>query len=189
MSKKNKEQDLKINNKVKKDSTFWISIFILILMVASVVAFALSGAPSGGSVQNADQDFPFGQNFQNPETGELYWGARINGESFIFFNIDGYDQALIEAGLAKKIGEQTSIKIYVDEGYTSTESVFLVEKGLTGLGIGFEEIETMGVCESNVLVFTQNVSYSGDCMKFISNEDDAQLVADKVLYHLIKNFN
>ncbi len=170
-------------NKVEFNSTFWASMFIMVIMILSIVGFALSGS-SGGSSGSSD-NVPLGQIFQNPDTGELYWGIIKNGEKFIFMTIEGYDEAFIEKGIANKIKEQTYVEIYVDANFTSSDSIYLIEKAMNALEILHSRTPTQ-ICNENTLVFTTNTSLTGNCIKFISTNEDAYPKADKIVYHMLK---
>ena len=169
---------------IKKDSTFWMSMFILIIMVFSTLGFALMSG--GGSTSSSDGSLPSEVVFQQFENeGQVFWGAIKNNEQFIFMSIDGFDADLVSTGLANKIKSQTSVELYIDDEFTSSDALYLIEKALRGLKIKYNRTNDLK-CESNTLVFMTNSSIEGDCIKFISNNDDAYLKAETLTYHLVK---
>ena len=105
MSKNNKHlvKDKKMSQEKKeKKKNLIISLFILAIMVLSVVGFAMmSGGGSGTNNNGTPNEIPF-QQFQDPETGIIFWGAIRNSEQFIFENIDGFEAKIEEKELAKK---------------------------------------------------------------------------------------
>ena len=116
------------NKKIDKTKIF--SIFLLLLMVLSVFSYALLF--SNNSYHGNNQNVPFGQIFQNSQTGELIYGAVLNGETFIFQNISGFETREDLREISNSIKNENSISIYVSNSSESS-SIFLVEKTLKSL--------------------------------------------------------
>jgi len=166
-------------------------IFLLIIMVLSIVGFALS---SGGGYTSNDtpnnQDFSLREKaFQNSQTGESYWGAVINKERFIFQNgIDGYEEFTQIKELSKKIKSKNLIKIQIAKDYQNQDSIYLIEeKLLPALNIGYQRIATNETCDENTLVFTNNASESTTCLEFVAPQGEEANFADILTYHMIKD--
>ncbi|MDA3855834.1 MAG: hypothetical protein PF569_06230 [Candidatus Woesearchaeota archaeon] len=185
MSKNNKEIVKGRIEKKEKNKVLIPSIVLLVIMVFSMFGFALSG--SGGSSSSGDgSDIAFGQNFQNPQTGELYYGTVKNGEQFVYNTIDGYDAALVEAGIARKLKELSYVNLYVDSDFNSSNARYLIEKSLRANDIVYNQVFD-GECSENTLVLTINPLYNGsECIKFIASNKDAEERAKILSYHLVK---
>lgn len=186
MAKNNKKQissKKEYERKQEKKITF-MSVFILIIMCLSVVGFAVI---SGGGRSNSDNglpsEIPF-QQFQDPNTGTIFWGAVRNSEQFVFESIDGYEEEVGLSEIANNIKSKNSVSVYVDGSFNSPESVYLIEKALKGLKIDY--VETVDdSCAVNKLVLTGNRSFSGDCLVFESLENTYDKT-EILVYHLVK---
>lgn len=179
------KRDVVKKKKVKFDGNFWMSIFILTIMVLSIVGFAMMSG-NYGSKGGSSTSLPSNLDLQEfNQNGEVFWGAIRNNEQFVFMNIEGYDSNLVMAGLARRIKSQSSVNVYVDLGFESSDSLYVVEKALRGLKIDSHRVSE-SECNSNTLVFTNNASFEGDCMKFISSNAEAYANADVLVYHLVK---
>lgn len=171
----------KKTQKIEKNSTFWMSIFIIAIMILSIGGFAMSGT----SFQSSNK-IPDEVAFQQFETeGQIFWGAVKNKEQFIFLDIAGFDNQTEELEIATQIKLQNNINIYIDEGFESSDTIFLLEKALRGLRINSQQITTKE-CNSNTLILTNNESLEGNCIKFISNNEDAYRKAEIVTYYLVQ---
>ena len=167
----------------KKDNkTIFMSLFILVIMLLSVAGFALMSGGGGAASGEVPDEFPLQQ---IEYEGQVFWYAIRNSEQFIFESIDGFEEDLVMKGLASKIKSQDVVEIYVDDNFTNSDSLFLVEKALRGIKIPFGRVDEFK-CESNTLVFSDNESLSGDCMKFIASNEDAYEKANMLVYHLVK---
>lgn len=164
-----------------------MSLFILVIMVFSVAGFALMmGGGTGNGDGNTPNEVPF-QQFNDQQTGQVFWGAIKNGEQFIFMSIEGYENNTQMANLAEKIKTKQSINVYVDESFKSSDAVFLIEKGLTGLDIDHNRV-TEKQCTENTLVLTTNSIGYESCMVFESENSNAYQKADILVYHLITDY-
>lgn len=189
MSKNNKYlvKDKKLSQEKKqKKKNMIISLFILAIMVLSVVGFAMmSGGGSGTNSDGVPSEIPF-QQFKDPNSGIIFWGAVRNSEQFIFENIDGFESKLEEKNLADKIKEQESINIYIDKGFDSSETILLFEKGLRGIKTPFNLVNQFE-CNSNTIIFTNNEKNEyKTCIVFLSSNEEAYNKTNYVLYHLIQ---
>lgn len=170
---------------------FIASMVLLFIMLFSIAGFALvsSGGgifTSGSSSQSVRGDVPLGQHFQDSTTGQLYWGAVIGGEQFIFYNgINGYEENYEMMNLAEEIKSQEMISVYVDDGFFSDDSIFVITKALNALGIPNVRISNPD-CSPNVLFMTNNLSMEGNCMIFMAEEGAEFFMADPLVFHLIK---
>jgi len=183
MVKKNKKEDNYDEPQGKV-----AAIIILIIMVLSIAGFAvLMGGPAvdNGSNSNLASEVPMGEIFQNPNTGEVYLGTIRNNEQFIFQDITGYEEDLQMLDIAENIKSKEVIEVYVDSTFNSDESVFLIEKALTGI----KKIYTRtldSTCTTNKLVLTTNETFDSNCIVFSTALNDEYRRADILVYHLVK---
>lgn len=162
-----------------------MSLFVLAIMVFSVMGFALMMG-GGSSSSTNPQELPL-QQMSDPNSGQQFWGAIRNGEQFIYMDIVGYENNTEMANLAQSIKSFQNINIYVDEGFNSSDSLYIVEKSLRGIKVEFSRV-AQSSCESNTLVFTTNATgFTGDCMVFESDLGSAYMQAEVLSYHLIKS--
>jgi hypothetical protein len=111
----------------------------------------------------------------------------INSEHFIFFNgVEGFDERQDLESLASQIKSNQFVNVYVDSNYTSSDSLFVVEKALRALEIPTQRVNGELSCTSNTLVFTNNMDLEGDCMFFKAAQGEEYLESDILVYHLIK---
>lgn len=185
--KNNKKQVVKGSVEKKEESNILIpSIILLVIMVFSMFGFALSGSGSSSSSTSGGSDVAFGQNFQNPETGELYYGTVKNGEQFVFYTIEDYDLDIVESGIARRLKEHSFVNLYIDSEFDSSNARYLIEKSLRANGIVYNQVFERE-CYENTLVLTTNTSYEGDlCIKFIASNEEAENKANILSYHLVK---
>ncbi|MCA9496251.1 MAG: hypothetical protein KC589_04885 [Nanoarchaeota archaeon] len=189
MSKNNKHlvKDKKMSQEKKeKKKNLIISLFILAIMVLSVVGFAMmSGGGSGTNNNGTPNEIPF-QQFQDPETGIIFWGAIRNSEQFIFENIDGFEAKIEEKELANKLKEKESVNIYINQGFNSSETIILIEKGLRGIKTPFNVVNQFE-CNPNTLILTNEEDEKfNNCMVFLSTNEEAYNKTNYLLYHLIQ---
>ncbi len=177
IKKENHEKEIKRKN-------LYISIFILIIMVSSIVAFAIMSSNSDISTNSNEipKELAFKQVEQN---GQFFYVAIKNHEMFVFETIDGFDTRVDLANLAAQIKSKKDIKIYVDKNFESSDAIFMINKVFTGLQIS-SNIITEQTCDENTLVLTNNASFSGNCMKFISNKGEEYADSNILVYHLVK---
>ncbi len=187
----NKKKYLKKEEEGVSKQTKYMSYFIIFIMIFSVAGFAIlsgGGGSLGSSGTSTTRDLPLQADvFQNPQTGETYWGAVLNGEQFIFFNgVEGYELREDMKGIASQIKSTEFVNIYVDPNYQSSDAIYVVEKALTGLEISHQRITGNLSCTPNTLVFTNNMTVDGDCIVFVSPQGEEYLESDVLVYHLIK---
>jgi len=163
---------------------FYISLFIMAIMLLSIVGFAMMN--SNQSVSTEDGTIPKELEFKQVEQdGQIFWVAIKNYEIFIFETIDGYDARVDMQDLANQIKSKKEIKIYVDNDFESSDAIFMVDKVLNGLQITSEKVQTK-TCDENTLVLTNNKSFEGNCMKFISNKGEEYKDINILVYHLVQ---
>lgn len=163
---------------------FYISLFILAIMLLSIVGFAMMN--SNQNVSTEDGTIPKELEFKQVEQdGKIFWVSIKNHEIFIFESIDGYDARVDMATLATQIKTKKEIKLYVDEGFESSDAIFMVNKVLKGLQITEQRVTTK-ICDENTLVLTHNQSFEGNCMKFISKKGEEYKDANILVYHLVQ---
>lgn len=170
-----------VKKKIEKNSQFWMSIFILIIMVLSIAGFAMiTAGPNAGAKNKVTQDRPL-------QFYEKYgvWAAVKNNQQFIFKNISSFDGQLDLLGLSNQIKDKKQINIYVEPQF-DLSSLFIIEKALKALNINYAEISNYN-CETNNLILTYNKSMdNSNCMNFIANENTSYYRANALVYHLIK---
>ena len=178
--------------RIKKDThekqiekrNLYIGIFILIIMLSSIVGFAMMSG-SGEIGQNNNQ-IPKELAFKEVEQdGQVFWVAIKNHEMFVFDNIDGFENRTDLRELATQIKLKKDIKIYVDEGFESSDSEFMINKILVGLQINQNKVLEK-TCDENTLVLTNNASFEGNCMKLISNKGEEYTNTNILVYHLVQ---
>lgn len=168
----------------KKDKNFYMSIFILVIMVMSIAGFAMMSSSSGG--QRTQDGVPQNLDLQIQEyEGQTFWVAIKDYKTFVFTNIDGYDQDLVSIGIANKLKSKSVVNIYVDKNYDSLDAVFLLERGLSGLKIMTTELNNY-TCDENSVVFTYNQSISGNCVIINSPKEEVYESVNKIVYNLVK---
>ncbi|MFW5704876.1 MAG: hypothetical protein ACOCXG_03445 [Nanoarchaeota archaeon] len=175
---------MKKNNKDNKKLIMsWV---LIIIMIASLGGFALMGTGGNSGSNNGDADeIPF-QQFQDPETGQIFWGAVKNGEQFIFMDISGYDNRTQLSNLATEIKTKSYVDLYLAENFTSFDSVYLIEKAFRGLKIESQRINNITDC-SNTLVLTNNATgFDESCMIFAPEQGEEYLDTEILVYHLIQ---
>jgi len=187
MSKEKKEIENGISfGGVKKDSTFWASIILLIIMVASIGGFALSsGGGNLGGDSTLPSEVPF-QQFQDPNTGTIFWGAIKNNEQFIFQNITGYENRTDLANLAGKIRNNQILDIYIAPDFNSAETEYAFDKIVIGLNLNSTRIQNLTNCDANTIVLTLNNTFEGDCMVFNPNKGEEYKDAEILTYYLVQ---
>lgn len=174
---------IKYVKKKEKNTTLWMSIFIMIIMVFSIIGFAMmSGGKSGGIAGGSSQpdEMPLRKIEQD---GQIFWAAIKNGELFVFDDIDQYMYNPTQEELANLIKQQKSVSLYVEDNF-STEAEFLIEKALRGLKIQYTQIFVFDN-EPNTLLLTNNVSKTGAFIFAYVNED-AISKAEELVYYLVR---
>lgn len=175
----------KSDNQDKKK--MFISLFLLVIMVASIAGFALIMSP-GGNIGTGDNGLPEELPLQQIEdNGELVWVTIRNSQLFVFDmpSADKYIQDTQSAQLAQRVEQHDKIQIYVDEGFNSLESVYLFEKALTGERIIYEEVDTFS-CTPDTFVFTYDMQMDGECMILDTEPDSAYTDTESLVYHIVK---
>lgn len=167
-------------------------LFILVIMVLSIAGFALSmGGGYESNTEGNNQNFPLTENaFQNPQTGETYWGAVVQGERFIFINgIDGYEDFTNMADLSTQIKSKSEqlLTIKMDTNFTNADAVYLIqEKLLPSLSIQTQMATIDSTCNENTILFTNELVEDSTCMQFVAPQGEEANFADILVYHMIK---
>lgn len=172
------------HEKKMKTRNLVISLFLLGIMLLSIIGFAMMS--SDGTVSNDPNTVPKELDFRQVEqNGQVFWVAIKNHEVFIFETIEGYDARVDLNGLAETIKSKKNINIYVDNGFESSDAIFMIDKVFTGLQISSQKVNQR-TCDENTLVLTHNKSFEGNCMKFISNNGEEYKDVNILVYHLVK---
>lgn len=182
MNKKN--NDIPLKTKI-------MSLFLLFIMVASVAGFAFMMAGPGFSPVGAGQ----GQN-QLPDNlplqeveyeGENFWVTIKNSELFVFDSIDNFINDIGAESIADRLQFHRQVFIYVEPDFVSSESVFILERALSALGINYERIANPQ-CSPDTVIFSRTGGFDGECMVFDANNSvDAYRQAESVVYHLVND--
>lgn len=180
------ERDAKRQERSKKVA----SLVILVIMALSVLGFAfISG---GGQLENSNgtsNNFPFNLNaFQNPTTGELYPGAVINNEQFIFLDgVDGYEDFQNLNELGKQIKQNDVLNIYVNSNFTSDDALFVIEQKLfNAFDIASNRVQNLS-CETPTLVMTNGFKEEfSNCLVFEAPKGEESRFSDILAYHMVK---
>lgn len=178
-----------------KRTVKFFSVILLVIMVGSVVGFSMIGAPNFRNGEQGSQDLPFTEDvFQNPQTGQTFDGAVIDGTQFIFYeDIDQYrnDEELIEKS-NQLLLQNSSINIYVDESFQNDNARFLITQALRVNGILTTSVE-QPICNNSqaTLIYTTNYSSIeqniSSCIVFESSSLGATSLSYGLVYHLIKD--
>lgn len=188
-NKKREEKEIKNGihfKNLKLDSTFWTSFILLLIMVLSIVGFALSGSGvDNGNDGQLPNEIPF-QQFEDPSSGTIFWGTIRNSEQFIFLDINGYDNRTDLANIAGQIKLYQNLSVYIDSDYKSADSQYLISKALKGIKINEVKLNTLETCTEDTLVLTLNESFEGNCIKLISKEGEEFRDAENLVYFLVQ---
>ena len=185
---KNEKEKISKKRNTSESNKKYMALSILIIMVVSVVAFAfISRTGHDDNSQNSGRDIPLGLNYQDNQ-GNTYYGARINGEDFIFREgIEGFEGIESSRQLAEKIKTKEILKIYVDKNFTSGDAVYLIEKSLNVLEITHTRIDELN-CDSETLVITNENNFEGECLVFESPKGEENYLSQALVYHIIKDY-
>ena len=181
MVKKTKDKIDKKKNKVEYNSNFWISMFILVLMVLSIAGFAMiSGGPNAGAKYKKQQDVPL-QYFEQYGV----WATIKNGQEFVFKDIYQFNNMSSIENLADKIKMKNNLDVYVDSNFDpSAQLLFL--KGLKALNINSNIITNISCDENTILLLNDNKNITGGCLQFISPQDQEYNQTNALIYYLVK---
>lgn len=164
-----------------------MSLFLLILMIASIAGFAMmSAGPNSQNNQNIPENLPIQKIEDN---GNIYWVAIKNKEIFYFTNIDNYENNELEKNIAQQIKSKENLNIYVDESFTSSDAIYLIEKALNALKINHNRITTLDQtqCDSNTLILTTNQTFTSNCLTYTTKPQEEYMQSEILIYHLVKN--
>ncbi len=177
---------IKDKPKEKKDhKKLVISIIFAFLMITSIIGFSMSG--NSLAKNKSGTNISLQENvFQNPQTGELYWGAIIGKEQFIFFeNVENYlndDEMYLKA---QKLKNSSLINIYIQDE-ADYNFIFELERTFNALNI-LNQRSTENICDSNTIVFIDNSSnIEGDCIVFENNGDEIYSKVQSLLFNLLR---
>lgn len=160
-------------------------------MLVSLVGFAMMSGGRSNSQGESTQlsDIPF-QQMTDQTSGQVFWGARLNGEDIIFLNIDQYKDREDLKTLAEQIGQQSTVRLSLDESFSSSTALFYIEKALRGRGISYTKEKNLS-CDSdgsNILFLTsdaENKDEQQGCMVFYAKEGEADSEAEGLSYYLV----
>ena len=198
MVKKNSKKSMSYEEQREKENRRTVKIFSIILLIvmgASVIGFSIIGTPNVGSNSQNGQNVPYTQNiFQNPQTGQTYDGAIIDGTQFIFYeDIEEYknDDELI-AKRNQLLSQNSTINVYVGENFQNDNARFLIAQALRVNGISTNSVEQFECNNSQTtLIYTTNSSLIeqdiSNCVLFESSSLEATRLSYALVYHLIKD--
>lgn len=170
----------------KRDKSFWMSMFILVIMVLSLAGFAMmSGGGGSSSSSTSNADYSLSQ--RQTTTGEMVWAAKLNGEQFVFFSIDGFEDDSEMASLADSLKTKSVVNVYVDSNFTFSDARFLLEKSLNALKIPYQSLSEE-ICDENTIILITSFRNESSCMQFVAiSQDEASYKAQSLSYHMIKD--
>ena len=196
MAKNNKKEVKSVKDKkVKKGETDVnpkakvMAIIILVMMVISVLGFAMLGTGLSSSADVNEQGIPNYLPFQQINSnGQLLWVASKNYELFVFENIEGYDLREDLAQIAFELKQKNQVNLVLDSNYSDSNFPFIIEQKFSKAFeipvVRSNEI----VCEENSVILTNNLNHSFDnCLVIASNQGEEQRDASILSYHLIVN--
>ena len=168
---------------------------LLIIMALTLISWSMIGSPAGHGGSEG-RNIPFTQNiFQNPQTGDTYDGAVIDGIQFIFFeDVTPYvdDQRLISLSSTLKQLNGSLTFEYVDSSFENDDARFLINQALSVNNILPSPITNL-TCEVPTIVYTQNSSLlnsldsTNQCIVIEVNATETFSFANGLTYHLIKD--
>lgn len=172
--------------KRRKRNNLIVGLVMLFLMVFSLVGFALTGSTSPtSSNQELPDNLPL-QQFTDPGSGTVFWGAIVNGEQFVFFDIEQYAGRDDLEALSNQMRAQTGVvDLFVDGNFSDGNSLFLVERSFSALQIPTQRIANF-TCAPNTFIFTNNKNLTGDCMIFAFENSEAPLNAEGLAYYIVR---
>ena len=182
--KKDKQRESLVRN---------IALVLLVIMGLTLISWSMLGH-NGGSSQSSSQTIGFTTGlFQNPQTGESYDGAIIDGVQFIFFeDVTQYATNEYLENISSQLFESEIpfILEYVDTSFSNDDARFLISQALSVNGFGV--IPTMNLsCTEPTLVFTYNSSALNtsleNCIVFESLREETFSLSNGLAYHLIKD--
>lgn len=168
----------------------YVAIFLLLIMVFSVVGFAMlgTGVDNDGNVneQGIPEYLPFQQLSQE---GQTFWAAVINYELFVFETIEGYDQREDLAQAANSIKQFDSVNLVLDENFTDDNFPYLIEQKFSN---AFEipvSRSQEAQCGEGTVILTnnENHSFDGSCLVIQSDEGEEERDSLIFSYHLVVN--
>jgi hypothetical protein len=190
-----KKKDVKYVSKADRDELkdkrkkMFIGMFMLVIMVLSVAGFALmtgggQGGNSGGPNGNPSE-IPF-QQFTDPSSGQIFWGAIKNSEQFIFLDIEGFEDFTNLRELSNVIKSKNAINIYVDSNFTSSDTIYNLEKALNAFEIPNSRVNELS-CEPSTLILTNEANdINGECMVFVAPKGEETRYSEALLYHMLQ---
>lgn len=178
-----KEKKEPVNSKAK-----WMSIVLLVIMLASVVGFAFTFS-SGSSTQSSsgDNGLPPEVPLQQIEQqGQLLWFTVRNSELFVFETVDPLIEDRVAAELAQKIEVNNEVNIYVDSSFESLDSVFLIERALVGERIEINRVPALQ-CDSSTLILAGPIDLAPECLVLVDDKNSTYQRAEALVYHIVKD--
>jgi hypothetical protein len=184
MAKKENKKSKQNLKEVRRDKQFWMSMFILVIMVTSVAGFALMMTIGSPKADDNGDGIPSDVSLRTVEyQGQIFWVVIKNYEQFIFEEIDSFQNDTISEKIADQIKNKDELKIYVDPKSDNSAS-YLLEKLLKSLKIN-HYYTNESLCASDVL-YISTEPIEGDCIKFIFNKSEQYQKANSIVYHTLK---
>lgn len=168
----------------------YVAIFLLLIMVFSVVGFAMLGTGVDNEGNVNEQGIPEFLAFQQlSQEGQTFWAAVINYELFVFETIEGYDQREDLAQAANTIKQFDSVNLVLDENFTDDNFPYLIEQKFSN---AFEipvSRSQEAQCGEGTVILTnnENHSFDGNCLVIQSNEGEEERDSLIFSYHLVVN--
>lgn len=186
------QRDLETNRKVKI-----FSIFLLIVMGASVIGFSVFNPTiGGGSGTDGSRNLPFTQGLFQDGAGNSFDGAVLNGIQFIFYeDLSPYrnDENLITLSNNLLENKDLAINVFVDEGFINDDARFFINQALQVNSITTLSTQNLSCSTTPTLVYTTNSTNLAlnnsieNCMIFEASSVEAQSLSNGLVYHLIKD--
>ena len=178
-----KNKDVEVNKTAR-----FVAIIILVMMVLSVVGFAMLGTGLDSNQEVNEQGIPKYLPFQQiSQNGKLFWVGVLNFELFVFENIEGFDYREDLAQIAFDLKRKDSLNLVLDADYSDSNFPFVLEQKYSrAFDIPVNRIEDLN-CVENSLILTNNLNHSfdGDCLVIATKRGEEERDSLILSYHLI----
>lgn len=189
-----KKSEKKVKSQVKNQDenrgAKFIALFLLILMIFSVIGFAMLGTAPSNTQDVNEEGIPRNLPLQQIVSGEqIAWVATKNYELFIFEDVSGFDQREDISSIAFEMKQKDSLNLFLDDNFTDSNLPFVIEQQFSNaFQIPVLRINDLS-CDENTLVLTNNInkSFDGSCLVLASQIGEEEFNSMALSYHLIRD--
>ncbi len=162
-----------------------ISIAFLLIMVLSLVSFALLQSPNSQTAGNVnEQGVPENLAFQAIQSqGQEFWVAVKNYEVFQFQEPTLYQSQEDMQAVSNQLSQQSSVEIYQTQNFTDSNALYNLEKYLGASNIAYTRVQNQTCSESTIyLKMDSNEMPNGNCMVVSAEPGEEQIKVEALLY-------